>query len=133
MSDDDDLIRSLATLTPVRPPDATAIAFEAGRRSARASIVRWRVATATTLAIAVATLWPRALSPDRPTLAMTAPLLPPINASSSPPAIAPLPPDNVIALRDAVLDHGLAGLPPLPRSTSPARPISVRELVGGDL
>ena len=126
---DEDLIRQLAALTPAPAADATTIAFVAGRRSARTSLVRWRIATGVAIVLA-ATMLPLRTHGERPTLAATAP---PRSVDAASPPIAPLPPDNVIALRDAVLAHGLAGLPPLPRSTSVERPISMRELLGGDL
>ena len=127
---DEEMIRQLATLTPARSIDATTIAFEAGRRSARTSIIRWRLATATAILCALAAL-PLRPRPEPMTLAAAAP--PPSVEATSLPATAPLPPDNVIALRDAVLDRGLAGLPPLPRATPVERPLSMRELLGGDL
>lgn len=110
-SADDAVIASLSTLKPAAPADAAAlaIAFEAGRRSMRSSVRRWRM-IASTLAIGVVAILmlPNDPAPPRTPIALTTrpPVLP-----VSPRSVEPLDSSSVIAMRSVLLAGGVQELP----------------------
>jgi ferric-dicitrate binding protein FerR (iron transport regulator) len=105
---DRELAESLKQLSPVATTiDPLAAAFAAGARRARRQTRLWQSATA--LAVALCGLsWINAAHHPTPGLRQPAAI---VEQNPQPPDL-PLPDQNVMVLQNAVLAHGLAGLPP---------------------
>jgi len=139
--EDDELIACLTRLTPAADvPDAAAIAYEAGRRAGRRSLMAWRSTCGVLVGLSVAQLaMPsaplRSLTPDPAGPAPIArhPSLPtPERAGPAGSGVSthleqePAPPAHLLRLRDAVLAGGPDVLPAT-SARRPARPLTVRD------
>jgi len=111
-----DLEQRILTASPAAAGSASAAAYEAGRRDAHAAsrrhLVVWRAAAgmllAATLGLAVVGERDRPTAPTRATVGADAPAEPPT------PPDAALPPESLLALRQAVLAGGEVELDRLP-------------------
>jgi hypothetical protein len=114
---DGELTAALRSLAPAAiEVDPVTAAFTAGRNSARGQMRLWRGISIATIALCVA-VW------NIPT--HSAPAIPPVMAALKQTPAPELPPDSVVMLQQAVIEHGLDGLPQ--SSSLPYRPVDLSD------
>lgn len=126
---DDMMTNALGGLTPTTPSlSPLAIAFEAGRRSMRPQVLRWRTCASACIALTVAvTLFPMLIKQSPTRGPVSVPIV--AQAAVDPPETNP---DQAFSLRNAVLERGLDAFPPA--STGRISPVGIQDKsLRGDL